>query len=245
MGSPPAPVSPDADGVERWLRESRLIDLERVPWGSNAVFQARLDTPAGELMAIYKPARGERPLWDFPTGTLHRREVATSTVDRALGWNFTPTTVLRADAPLGPGSLQEFIPSPGPELVLDRVRVESSLRGMAALDVLINNADRKQAHLLVDQMGALRGIDHGVTFHPEFKLRTALMNLGGTLVPSEWLEPIEELLADEGRLTQLRRSLRRLLRPVEIRAFEQRAQELLASRTYPILDEWFGRPFEW
>jgi hypothetical protein len=216
-----------------------------MPWGSNAVFQVRLDGPAGELLAVYKPARGERPLWDFPPGTLHRREVATSVLDRALGWRFTPTTVLRKEAPLGVGSIQEFIPEPSPDLEIEPDRMASSLHGLAALDVLINNADRKQAHLLIDPQGGLRGIDHGVTFHTEFKLRTALIELGGTPVPQPWLGAVASLLGDESRLSTLRRSLAPLLRPAEIRAFERRAQDLIEQGTYPELHQWYGRPFEW
>jgi hypothetical protein len=245
MGSREAPLGADVEDLGRWLRDAPVLKLERMPWGSNAVFQVRLAGPAGELMAVYKPARGERPLWDFPSGTLHRREVATSLVDRALGWRFTPTTVLREEAPFGVGSFQEFIPDPPPELELDSALVESSLRGLAALDVLINNADRKHAHLLVDADGALRGIDHGVTFHTDFKLRTALIELGGTRVPQLWLGAIASLLGDDERIAALRRDLSGLLRRAEVAAFERRAQELLDRGTYPELHQWHGRPFEW
>ncbi|MGH7693322.1 MAG: SCO1664 family protein [Candidatus Dormibacteria bacterium] len=239
------PAATPANGLESWLRNSPIRDLERVPWGSNAVFLAHLQGPQGELRAIYKPARGERPLWDFPPGTLHRREVATSQVDRALGWSFTPTTVIRTQGPFGVGSIQEYIPDPPPDLDLDPPRMESMLRGLAALDVLINNADRKRAHLLLDPRGGLRGIDHGVTFHTEFKLRTALIELGGTEVPEVWLRAIAELLHEPARLTELRRSLSELLQPDEVRAFEGRAKTLVRRGTYPELHDWYGRPFEW
>ncbi|HVC22328.1 MAG TPA: hypothetical protein VNH82_02715 [Candidatus Dormibacteraeota bacterium] len=245
MGSREVPQRAAGADLGSWLRDAPILRLERMPWGSNAVFQARLDGPYGELLAVYKPARGERPLWDFPPGTLHRREVATSVVDRALGWQFTPTTVLRHEAPFGVGSIQEFIPDPPSDLQLNGDQMASSLRGLAALDVLINNADRKQAHLLVDPEGSLRGIDHGVTFHTEFKLRTALLELGGTPVPEPWLSGVAALLGDEGRLAALRHSLAELLRAAEIRAFEGRARNLVERGSYPELHEWYGRPFEW
>lgn len=245
MGSRHGPSPGQADDLDRWLRDAPVLALERVPWGSNAVFQATLAGPAGELSAIYKPAGGERPLWDFPPGTLHLREVAATVVDRALGWHFTPTTVLRLDAPLGVGSLQEFIAEPPAELKLDGAEMESSLRGLAALDVLINNADRKREHLLVDPQGCLRGIDHGVSFHSEFKLRTALIALGGSQVPEPWIGAIAALVEDGARMVRLRRDLRGLLRPTEVAAFERRAQELLERGTYPELHQWYGRPFEW
>ncbi len=239
------PDEAEAEELAGWLRDAPVVKLERMPWGSNAVFLARLGAPSGEILAVYKPARGERPLWDFPTGTLHRREVATSLVDRALGWRFTPTTVIRPEGPFGEGSIQEYIPNPPEELELDEELMERSLRGLAALDVLINNADRKQAHLLVDPQGQLRGIDHGVTFHADFKLRTALIELGGTEIPSTWLEPVSSLLSDRDRMAGLRRALAPLLEHAEIRAFELRAQALVRERIYPRLHEWYGRPFEW
>jgi hypothetical protein len=222
-----------------------VVDLERIAWGSNAVFQVHLAGPEGDLTAVYKPARGERPLWDFPGATLHRREVATSLVDRALGWRFTPTTVLRTEAPLGVGSVQEFIPEPPARLELDPDHVQSSLRGLATLDVLINNADRKREHLLIDPEGELRGIDHGVTFHSDFKLRTTLLELGGTPVPTEWLAAVRSLFEDNSRLSRLRRGLFRLLRPDEVSAFEIRGRQLLEEGIYPELHQWYGRPFEW
>jgi hypothetical protein len=242
--SNPSPAA-DEDNLGRWLREAPVVDLERIAWGSNAVFQVHLAGPEGDLTAVYKPARGERPLWDFPEATLHRREVATSLVDRALGWRFTPTTVLRTEAPLGVGSVQEFIPEPPSGMELDPAHVQSGLRGLAALDVLINNADRKREHLLIDPDGELRGIDHGVTFHSDFKLRTTLIELGGAPVPAEWLAAIRSLFEDKGRLSRLRRGLARLLRPDEVSAFERRARHLLKEGIYPELHQWYGRPFEW
>ncbi|MGH7697924.1 MAG: SCO1664 family protein, partial [Candidatus Dormibacteria bacterium] len=242
---PSEPAAPDQEQLAAWLRLAPVLGLERIPWGSNAVFEARLTTPGGEVRAIYKPARGERPLWDFPLGTLHRREVATSEVDRALGWGFTPLTVLRRQGPLGKGSMQEFIPDPLAELELDQSRIRHSLQGLAALDVLLNNADRKQAHLLIDPQGRVRGIDHGVTFHAEFKLRTALLELGGTEVPASWLADIRRLLQDPERLERLGARLRQLLQPDEVDAFLARARRLLRERAYPVLNQWYGRPFEW
>jgi hypothetical protein len=235
----------EEDALGRCLREAPVLDLERIAWGSNAVFQLHLAGPDGDLTAVYKPARGERPLWDFPGATLHRREVATTLVDRALGWRFTPTTVLRTEAPLGVGSVQEFISEPPVGLELDPAQVQLSLRGLAALDVLVNNADRKREHLLIDPEGELRGIDHGVTFHSDFKLRTTLIELGGTPVPSEWLAAVRSLFEDNGRLSRLRRALARLLRPEEVGAFERRARHLLREGIYPELHQWYGRPFEW
>jgi hypothetical protein len=246
MEEPPESVAeprPDHQ-LEAVLRRAEIVALEPVAVGSNAVFQVLLAGPEGELRAIYKPARGERPLWDFPPGTLHRREVATAEVDRALGWGFTPPTVIRAKAPYGVGSIQAFVAEPPSDLVLDRERLEDRLRGLAALDVLINNADRKRAHLLVDPAGEVKGIDHGVTFNTEFKLRTVLADLGGTPVPGRWLAGLGALVADPARMGRLRERLRTLLAPAEVEAFEIRADQLLAAGVFPILHPWYGRPFE-
>ncbi|MGA9775048.1 MAG: hypothetical protein WBU92_03905, partial [Candidatus Dormiibacterota bacterium] len=192
-----------------------------------------------------KPARGERPLWDFPPGTLHRREVATYLVDRALRWQLVPQTVLRPEAPLGPGSMQEWIAGPASPPELDRSRVEAELRRLAALDVLVNNADRKAAHLLVGDDLGLRAIDHGVTFNEEFKLRTVLSELGGEPVPEPVLTDLGSLLAERERITTLRSELGSLLSRSEVRAFFSRARELLGSRRYPLLHPYWGRPSEW
>ncbi len=244
--SDPAPGGVAAGDLESWLATAPISEIGRVPWGSNAVFQVLLETPSGPRLAIYKPARGERPLWDFPGRTLHRREVATARVDGALGWELTPRTALRPSGPLGVGSMQEFIEQPGnPELVPRGPALEHALAGMAALDVLINNADRKRAHLLVDPAGRLRGIDHGVTFHQEFKLRTVLLDLGGEPVPAPWLADLRRLAADGARRARLRQALGALLAPAEVRAFEDRLRRLAQTGVYPRLDRWYGRPFEW
>ncbi len=243
--SPPATPTPPAHDQARILAEAPVLDLQRIPWGSNAVFQARLGTEWGEQLAIYKPARGERPLWDFPNGSLHRREVAAAAVDRALGWDLLPETVLRNHAPLGVGSMQEYVYDPPADLVLDRAGLERSLRRLAVFDVVVNNADRKRAHLLTDTAGRLKAIDHGVTFHTEFKLRTALLELGGSEVDAEDLAALRSMLDHRERMSCLRRNLKPLLRSSEIEAFERRARRLLKEGVYPRLHDWYGRPFEW
>ncbi|MHB1502024.1 MAG: protein kinase family protein [Candidatus Dormibacteria bacterium] len=243
-GTAKDPDQPGESGIELVLRQSPIVDLDRVGVGSNQVFLATLESRLGAVRAIYKPAGGERPLWDFPEGTLHRREVAAFEVDRALGWGFLPVTVLRQEAPLGSGSLQEFVEGPSRALDLDQELLDRQLRGVAVLDVLINNADRKAAHLLIDRAGHLKGIDHGVTFNTEFKLRTVLADLGGERVPEMWLRPVGGLLSDQGRMRRLQARLRRLLAPEEVQAFLRRGRHLLADGSFPSLHPWYGRPFE-
>ncbi len=149
------------------------------------------DLPAEDL-AVYKPRRGEAPLWDFPAGTLHRREVAAYVVSDALGWDVVPSTVLREDGPVGVGSLQRFVPH-DPDVHYFTLREEddegltAQLATMALFDLVIDNADRKGGHVLVevrrDGQRRLRGIDHGVSFNVVPKLRTVIWDLVGRPVP--------------------------------------------------------------
>lgn len=224
--------------------------MARIVYSSNATFLLELDArdPADAtqpLRAVYKPARGERPLWDFPHRTLHFREVATYQVDAALGFGLVPPTTLR-DGPLGPGSVQQFVDVIDRELHDDEDELlDPRLRDIAALDVLVNNADRKRAHLLVTADGALRGIDHGLTFLPYPRQRTVLIDLGGTPLPSSTAAAVTSLAADRARRDALCARLSHLLAAPEVDAFSHRLRELAADPTYPLLDPWDGRPFEW
>ena len=235
-----------------------LITLARAPishvgevlYGSNAVFLLELDATDPELdgepmRAIYKPTRGERPLWDFPRHTLYLRETATYLVDAALGFGHVPPTVLR-DGPLGPGSIQLFVhPVTSGPAEADAPSLERQLRQVAALDVLVNNADRKRAHLLVTAGPRVRAIDNALTFLPYPRQRTALIDLGGTRLPAAVAAAVRALAADEVRLAALRARLTRLLAPQEVEAFGHRVAELAADPVFPRLDDWDGRPFEW
>lgn len=233
----------DAEETEAILARGEVTEIAEVVAGSNRVFQVRLEMDGKSLTAVYKPARGERPLWDFPPHTLYRREAATYVVDKALGWGLVPPTVARRDGPLGPGSMQEWVAEPPEDAAPDRLQLEGELRRLAALDVLVNNGDRKAAHLLLDPGLHLRGIDHGVTFSPEFKLRTVLADLGGERVPAAAMADLTSLLGDRRRLGALEAGLLRLLDQEEVAAFRRRALELRRSGRYPLLDPFWGRPF--
>ena len=232
--------------ILRRLRDEPIAGMGRVVYSSNAVFVVELAgrdprDAAQPLRAIYKPARGERPLWDFPRQTLHLREVAAYLVSAALGDALVPPTVLR-DGPYGPGSLQLFVhadPAATPS-----AEIEGQLRSLAALDVLINNADRKRAHLLLDG-GRLRGIDNALSFLPYPRQRTVLIELGGERLPDHVAARVAELAADGPRRAALRTVLARLLDGEEVAAFDERLDALAAVPVYPRLDPWEGRPFEW
>jgi hypothetical protein len=176
---------------------------------------------------------------------LHFREVATYLVAAALELALVPPTTLR-DGPLGPGSAQLFVDALDRELTAtEDEALDPMLRDLAALDVLVNNADRKQAHLLVTAAAELRGIDHGLTFLPYPRQRTTLIDLGGTPLPDGVAGRLRALAGDAARMAALCGRLRLLLAPAEVDAFAARVAELAADPVYPVLDPWDGRPFEW
>lgn len=236
--------------IARALAEAPIERIAEVVYGSNGVFLLELDAPdpakpAEPLRAVYKPVRGERPLWDFPRRTLYLREVAAYIVDSALGLHRVPVTVLR-DGPLGPGSVQRFVHVLDEPLTAERAeQLDSQLRAVAVLDVLINNADRKRTHLLVVDGPSVKAIDNALSFLPYPRQRTALISLGGSPLPARLAKRVRDLAGDEARMTALRVRLRRLLSGAEVDAFGHRVAELAEDPTYPELDDWDGRPFEW
>ena len=241
--------APDDAEVLALLREAPVRGMARIVYSSNATFLLELeaDDPRGDgpLRAVYKPARGERPLWDFPHRTLHYREVATYLVDVALGFGLVPATTLR-DGPAGPGSVQRFVP--GPERApgrAARAALEERLPAVAALDALVNNADRKSAHLLIGDDGRLQAIDHGLTFLPYPRQRTVLIELGGETLPEGVATAVRSLQDDGTRRGELLARLGRLLDAAEVGAFAGRLRELAEEPHLPRLDAWDGRPFEW
>jgi uncharacterized repeat protein (TIGR03843 family) len=151
-----------------------------MPDCSNYTYLAEVRNPRSQTLAIYKPARGEMPLDDFPEGTLGKRDVAAYLVSVALNWQIVPPTVYRNDGPMGPGSLQLFITADLSQhyftLMPERA---DDFRRMSAFDVLVNNADRKSGHCLLDGSGQIWGVDNGLTFHPLPKLRTVIWEFSG------------------------------------------------------------------
>ena len=172
---------PDDPATVIALRTGEIDVLGRMPWSTNGTFLVRVHAADDKLTAIYKPERGERPLWDFPSG-LWRRERAARLLDEALGWRFVPPTEVRHDAPLGVGTLQYFVPSDLNLTAFDLVgdeRFDAHLARLAAFDVVANNTDRKAGHCLPDPDGRVWAIDHGLCFHVEEKLRTVLWDYAG------------------------------------------------------------------
>jgi len=217
-------------GVGELLKTGELEILGLLPYASNVTLLAKVTSGPDEALAVYKPQRGERPLWDFPDGTLCAREYAAYVVDRALGWGLVPPTVLR-EGPAGLGAVQLYIEEDETFDVHDVPQTHpDELRRMALLDVVINNADRKAGHLIADTSGKLWGVDHGVCFHEEVKLRTVIWTFEG--------EPISEALVGDletfARDGAWKRELDGLLEGEEIDALCSRVTKLLRTKRYPL-----------
>jgi hypothetical protein len=205
-----------------------------LPYSSNHTFLARCRTATSEALAVYKPARGERPLWDFGQGSLYRRELAAYLVSEALGWGFVPPTVIRDDAPLGRGSVQLYIEHDPEQHYLTLLPGREPLfRALALFDIVCNNADRKSGHCLLDASGRVWAVDHGLTFHCDDKLRTVIWDFAGKPVgPSEC-----EAMTRLGRALQegqpLGKRLGELLTQEELSTLLIRVAERLGPSTYP------------
>jgi len=204
-----------------------------VPWSSNYTFLVTVRDASRQVLAIYKPGRGERPLWDFPRGTLCRREYATYLVSEALGWSLVPPTVLR-DGPHGPGAVQLYIDAdPDEHYFTLRHTHRREFQRLTVFDALINNTDRKGGHCLKDKQGRIWAIDHGVTFHAEPKLRTVIWDFRGRRIPQDILDDLRAFRAHLADASPLMRELVQLLAPDEISALRARLAELLERQTFP------------
>jgi len=223
----------------RALHEGPIEVLGRMPWSSNGTYLVTLDAE-GSRKAIYKPLRGERPLWDFPSG-LYRREVAAYELSDALGWGVVPPTVLR-DGPMGEGSLQLFVDADFEQhyfTVSEDASYREDLMAICVFDIVANNTDRKSGHCLIGRDDRVYAIDNGLSFHAEFKLRTVLWDYAGDDIPEPLLEDLARLRA-EG----LPQSLLELLDDDEERdACGERIDLLLRGRRFPA--DPTGRRYPW
>ncbi len=241
------------------LTEGELTLQGRLRGASNTTLRGTVSLGEATARCVYKPISGERPLWDFPDGTLAAREVAAYAVSAATGWDVVPPTVLR-DGPLGPGACQlwidtrrgsaglrvgfvpvdavpagwhpvvEAVDDDGTAYVLAHAD-DAALARMALLDAVINNADRKGGHVLHARDGSVYGVDHGVTFHVEDKLRTVLWGFMGQPIPAAELGVLTELRA--GLAGALRDELCPLLAPEELAATAARVDRLLRAAVFP------------
>jgi uncharacterized repeat protein (TIGR03843 family) len=233
--------------LRRLLAESPLTVHGRIVNASNGTMLVEADDAEDEVLAVYKPQAGERPLWDFPLGTLHLREVAAFEISEHLGWEVVPPTILR-DGPLGEGSVQLFIahdPRRHYFVLLSEDVHDEALARMAAFDLVVNNADRKGGHVLLAADGHIWGCDHGLTFHEQTKLRTVIWEFGGLALPPAWIEDLRRLAADlRDTGSALIGRLRDLLTPSEIALLARRATALADAGALPDLDP-DERPYPW
>jgi uncharacterized repeat protein (TIGR03843 family) len=213
------------------LRDGVLRVTGRLVDASNATLYAIADLAGQEMVCIYKPKAGERPLWDFPDGCLAHREYAAYLVSEHLGFNLVPLTVLR-DGPYGEGMAQEWITiDESIDLAKFFATDHPGLRSMALFDAIINNTDRKIGHLLPINDDVVFGCDHGVTFHVEDKLRTVLWQWSGDSLTTKEIEILKKAVTSlEG---ELRTQLETLLTTQEIDALAARVQRLLNEGTFP------------
>ncbi|MFJ3163966.1 SCO1664 family protein [Streptomyces kanasensis] len=256
---PPRGLTAATDVLEV-LAEGELTVRGQVREASNAVLLCSAVLDGRAVDCVYKPVAGERPLWDFPDGTLAEREAAAYAVSEATGWHLVPPTVLR-EGPYGTGSVQRWIdadPAAPPLLSLvegdeagDGWRAvglaevgegrtallvhadDPRLRRLAVLDAVINNGDRKGGHLLPAGDGALYAIDHGVTFHVDDKLRTLLWGWAGEPLPGEALAVLARLDAELAPGAALATRLEHLITPAELDALRARVTVLRTSGRHP------------
>ncbi len=211
----------------------------RMPYSSNSTFLVSIIDKGELVKAIYKPMRGEKPLWDFEPG-LHRREVAAYRLAEAMGLHFVPPTILR-DGPQGEGSVQLLIEANPDEhyfaIFEERQELHDQFRAMCAFDIVANNTDRKSGHVLVDKDSRVWGIDHGLCFAQDFKIRTVIWEFGGEAIAESLLEKIEPLTQT------VPLEVATLLTEQEVIAITERAKWLLDGARFPVDPS--GRHYPW
>jgi uncharacterized repeat protein (TIGR03843 family) len=231
--------------ILRILSDGEIEVEGLIPWSSNATLLVTVRDDDLSLLAVYKPQRGERPLWDFSYGTLGMREVAAYLVSAALGWGLVPPTVLR-EGPHGLGSVQLFVHAQEDEHFFTIQEDESyagDLKRLAAFDIVANNADRKSGHCLVEQNGHLWAIDNALTFHAEPKLRTVIWDFADQPLPADILADLTALQDELAGHTPLRQALEDLLSRSEMAALRRRVRRLIQAGCFP--EPGPGRPVPW
>lgn len=218
-------------GPERLLAalpEFKILGL--LHGASNYTFLARLGPhPPDGLQAVYKPARGESPLWDFEAGSLYRREVAAYELSKVLGWPNIPPTIVRQKAPHGVGAVQLFIDADRRHFLGQNNAHQDVWMRVALFDVITNNADRKSGHCLFDAADRVWVIDHGLTFHSDHKLRTVIWDFSGQRLPGDLCGDVERALVELER-GELGRTMEELISPAEIRVLKRRVRSVLDPR---------------
>ncbi len=238
-------IETDFTGAERLLREAEFLDCQPVWYSSNYVYLAQLCAGDQQFAAIYKPHKGESPLWDFADGHLYKHEAAAYEFAKLLGWDFVPPTVVR-DGPQGVGSVQLYVNhDPDEHFFVQRERDDllPQLMRMCAFDAAANNADRKGGHCLLDEHGHIWGIDHGLCFHAAPKLRSVIWDWAGDPVPKPFLSDLEEAGLKIAAETEEAAPLLSLLHEHESIALLGRIERLIVAGTFPVPGQ--ARHYPW
>jgi len=238
-------VSLDHEVLLNILQNGKLQLEGEFLWGSNSTFYVSVSLNDDVWKAVYKPLRGERPLWDFPPHTLAKREVAAYLVSQALGWELVPPTVFRKNGPFGAGSVQLYIDhDPEYHFFTFTPQDRQRLRPVVTFDLVVNNADRKGSHVVVDRQGHIWCIDHGICFHEQEKLRTVLWDFAGEAIPMDLVEDLVRL--DQELQTEVTwvKELRSYLTNAEITAMQRRIYALVQNPVFPAPPE-DRRPYPW
>jgi len=236
----PADQRPPPARALNLLASGRIEIQGRMPWSSNGTYLVTVTDEDDTTVAVYKPYRTERPLWDFPDGLYHR-EVAAYELAEALGWPIVPETVVRREGPLDVGSLQRFVDADFEQhyfTLLEDDAHHRALKQMATFDVILNNADRKGGHCLLDSDGHLWAIDHGLCFHSQPKLRTVIWDFAGEPLDDQDRRDVDDL-ARRG----LPASMTALLNQDERHALERRIERILRTGRLP--EPRTDHPYPW
>ncbi len=222
--------------VLKTLQHGAIEEKGLLPYSSNHSFLVVVALDDLTLPAVYKPQRGEAPLWDFEWGTLCKRETAAYEVSRALGWNLVPPTVLR-EGNRGLGSVQFFVDHDSEAhyfTAAEDARFTETFRRLALFDFVVNNADRKSGHCLIGRDGRVWAIDHGICYHQEYKLRTVIWEFSCAPIAAHDLADLAALRAAlDDQASLLGQRIARLVSPPEVIAMRKRSDHLLRARSYP------------
>ncbi len=237
----------DRKNIIQTLQSGKIEILGQPLAGSNSTLFVSTTLKDTQVYAIYKPEKGEQPLWDFPLNTLTKRELAAYLISLLTGWNFVPPTVIRnQNAPYGKGSLQLFIPH-NPQINYFNLPVRDvlTLQKIVLFDIVINNADRKAGHLLYDDKGKIWLIDHGVCFHTDFKLRTVIWEFANIPIPDALISDLENLIEilSTNKL-KIAGKMKNILTTSEIFMIIKRTEQLVVNGTFPQPDQ-DRRPYPW
>ncbi len=241
-----SPVTLEERDALPLLESGEITGGHRMPYGSNYTFLVWIDAGPGKyLRAIYKPRDGERPLWDFPLGTLYQRERAAFLLSRLLGWPNIPLTLVR-EGPYGIGMFQNYVDCDPSVTYFDMVEDDGfheQLSRIMVFDLITNNADRKAGHCLMDDDSRIWSIDHGLTFHPSFKLRSVMMEFWGSPIPDDMVADLADLYEKLDAGSHDTAPLVEHLDNREVKALKKRVRFLLRDRAIPNLDPNYNIPW--